>query len=261
MKTLIKIFVTALVAVAMSFLTGCGTTGKLQKAPQDFGSGKNFFEAYGIKTEGTYVSGRIISAEDLIFEGNYTIRVRLENGEEFMLANDGIYKCYSFSYIGTEEARKLHQGEPGYYDAETVKTLYVEAIVLEGISNQFVYCNYDDHQRALDFMKNGAKTKTEKSSLEISDYKKNEIFGNPTKVGKSKVLELVEYFGPGKFTNYYLSDGTVLTLSLAAKEYFCDRSRKSIEKGDVVSYVLSDMTGSNTREYNPYTNTLDYMVE
>ena len=261
MKTCMKIFVAATLAVTMSFLTGCGTTSKLQKAAENFGYGKTFFESYNINTDGTYIAGRIVFAERKIFNDNYAVKIKLDNGKTFMIARDEVYNSSPILFL-TEESKPLHRDEPNTYDAETVKDLYVEAIVNDGISHLFVYYNYADHQRAQAFLKKGTKPETKESSLDIKDEKYRKVKGyvGAKQAGKRSVVEIVNYFGVSNFSCYYMRDGNVLSLRVSTQEIFVEHGRQLIQKGNTLSYILSDMDGIEATD-NPYTNIIDYKVE
>ncbi|MFV0627091.1 MAG: hypothetical protein ACK5N8_07070 [Alphaproteobacteria bacterium] len=256
-----KIFVTAIFAVAMSLiLSGCSTSSKIQKAAENFGTGeKNFFESYGLKTSGSYVAGRVVFAERKSIGDEYGTYVELDNGKKFtMLRNEDGTSPIVFL---TEETKKLNRDAKNPFDAQTVKELYIEAIVENDISRNYVAYNYEGYKKASNFLKNGEKNKTGESSLDISNYKKRPEAGSAKTSGKSKIVESVLYLrGSKTFTCYYLEDGKVLTLSDASKQNFLDKGKKALSTGKEVSYVLSNMDGKRV-ERDPFTNVLDYVIE
>ncbi|MFV0627092.1 MAG: hypothetical protein ACK5N8_07075 [Alphaproteobacteria bacterium] len=261
-----KLFYFLSIALCAVVLISCdSSSSKIQKAAENFGTGeKNFFDSYGLKTSGEYVAGRVVFAEDRKYDKGWGVYLELDNGKSLIIDSNEEYKCYPFTFV-TEDEKKLHRGEQNVYDAVTVKSLYVEAIVNDGVSYFFVYYDYEAQKAATDFMKSGSKTKVGESSLNINDYKKSKIYGSPRSSGKASVVEAVLYRGAESYTSYYLSDGNVITITDAMQSVFSSSTRdykKNIKKDDVISYVLSNMDGESIKDGSDiFTNTLDYVIE
>ena len=78
-----------LLFVFLSF-TGCKNPEEsklLQTAAQNFASGdKNFFESYGLETDGTFVSGRVVYIENSRKVGTDSgTYVELDSGDKFVM--------------------------------------------------------------------------------------------------------------------------------------------------------------------------------